>query len=118
MHHENVIGGAEQYFHFGNDIFQDRVKLGSPMMNHRLTAGGQDPGGYIHRSGGKQHRCTEFLHEFASINWRIAACLAVLICCFLIRLRQIITATLKALKRFCLAGPWPEIQATRFAGGR
>jgi hypothetical protein len=79
MRHENVIGGAEQYFHFGNDIFQDRVKLGSPMMNHRLTAGGQDPGGYIHRSGGKQHRCTEFLHEFASINWWIAARLAVLI---------------------------------------
>jgi hypothetical protein len=41
-----------------------------------------------------------------------------LIGCFQIRLRRITTATIKALMCFCLSGLWPEIQATRFAGGR
>jgi hypothetical protein len=38
--------------------------------------------------------------------------------CFKIRLGRIITATIKARMCFCLSGRWPEIQATRFAGGR
>ena len=33
-------------------------------------------------------------------------------------LHPVPTATIKALTRFCLSGLWPEIQATRYAGGR
>jgi hypothetical protein len=38
--------------------------------------------------------------------------------CFQIRLRRITTATIKALTCFWISDLWPEIQATRFAGGR
>jgi hypothetical protein len=33
-------------------------------------------------------------------------------------MHPVTTATIKALRAFGLSGRWPQIQATRFAGGR
>jgi hypothetical protein len=78
MYQKNIIGGAEQFFHFRYDIIQDDVKLGRTMMNHRPAAGCQDSGGDTHRSGSKQHRSTKWLHEVSSNYWMFHVIISVL----------------------------------------